>query len=368
MRRRLSLTFLALTVSCSHRPPADFAPDPGLVERIREIRIYPAARRACPGEVIPTSYEAVLDDGSRLRFETEYDEDRPPRLHVVFLESWSAEAEAQRDGDWRTSRDPLASAVTGFRLAATLKVRPRLTTSTVVEPDYRCLPHVFGFEGAPGDRGEAGGDGPDVTVRLALLRSPFYERLIVAEVEVGAAPPFYVLADAELIPPREWLVMESRGGRGGRGLDGVRGRAGSPGAAGCPGQPGSPGGPGGNGGTGGPGGRGGRITIVAPSEEPFLSGLVDARSVGGAGGKSGRGGDGGPGGKGGAADTRGENRTCAPGPDGQAGPKGSAGSDGPEGPSGLRAQVITVPTADVFGTRVPPELGDLIRYNEERRE
>src|SRR5512145_2297155 len=53
--------------ACSHKPPPDFAPDPGLVARIDSIRmIVPAA--ACPGTTIPASYEAVLDDGSLVPF------------------------------------------------------------------------------------------------------------------------------------------------------------------------------------------------------------------------------------------------------------------------------------------------------------
>ena len=49
--------------------------------------------------------------------------------------------------------------------------------------------------------GQAGGNGPDVTVRLAILRSPFYDKLFVAGIQVGLAPPFYVLQDASAVPP-----------------------------------------------------------------------------------------------------------------------------------------------------------------------
>src|SRR5919198_953969 len=91
--QRLSSTLLALTVlGCSHKPPADFAPDPGLVAQIQDIRMVTAAPRACPGWVLGASYEAVLTDGSRIPFSRTYDKDHPPRLHVVFLERTSPDA------------------------------------------------------------------------------------------------------------------------------------------------------------------------------------------------------------------------------------------------------------------------------------
>src|SRR5438093_12901385 len=81
---RLFLTMVVF--GCSHKPPEDFAPDPGLVGQIRDVRIVTAYARACPGSTIPTTYEAVLADGSRVPFSRTYDKKHPPRLHVVFLE------------------------------------------------------------------------------------------------------------------------------------------------------------------------------------------------------------------------------------------------------------------------------------------
>src|SRR5207247_10292212 len=97
---RLSLTSFAATVlaSCSHAPPPDFAPDPGRVAQIRDIRIITGYARACPGAVIPTSYEAVLADGSRIPFARSYDKKHPPRLHVVFLDRESPDAVSQQGG------------------------------------------------------------------------------------------------------------------------------------------------------------------------------------------------------------------------------------------------------------------------------
>jgi hypothetical protein len=274
----------------------------------------------------------------------------------VFLERSSAQAVPYGDGSWGAASDPFVSMTSGFELHAALRAKPDLSASARLDPDYTCLPHAWSFRGRTGRAGEAGGDGPDVTVRVAVVRSPTYPRLLVAAFEVGEGLPFYYVADAAIIQPRDWLIVETRGGRGGRGTDGPKGTAGTAGTQGCPGTPGGPGGNGGNGGSGGSGGRGGRMTIITAAEEPFLAGIVDARNAGGEGGEGGKGGAGGAGGKGGAA-IRPE---CAAGPDGQAGAAGAAGRDGVEGRPGLRPQVVTVPLADVFGTRIPPELAQLL--------
>ena len=276
--KRLGLAALVLVAACGpKRPPADYAPDPGLVGQIREIRMS-TNTRACPGESFSALYTAVLNDGSFVPFETRYDDKRPPRLHVTFLERYSPEATALENGSWNAHWNPLLSVSNGFHLSATLRAKPSLTTSAVLTPDYGCLQHAFGFRGSG-----AGASGPQVTVRLGIVQSPFYERLLVAGIEVEDAPPFYVIADANAVPPSDWLVIEARGSRGARGANGDNGVAGVAGQAGCPGGAGGPGGAGANGAPGGPGGRGGQITIIAPAEEPFLAGLVDALVPGGSG-------------------------------------------------------------------------------------
>ncbi len=235
--RRVVLVGIALTAACGpKRPPPSFAPDPGLVEQIRELRMS-TSLRSCPGESFGAVYTAVLNDGSLIPFETRYDKDHPPRLHVVFLERSSPDATPLEGGGWSTARDPLATAMTGFRLTASLKAKPSVTTSAVVTPDYTCLQHAFGFRGVG-----AGASGPQVTVRLGILQSPFYDRLLVAGIEVEEAPPYYLLADARAVPPSDWLIIEARGSRGARGAEGTAGVAGTNGQPGCPGGAGGPGG------------------------------------------------------------------------------------------------------------------------------
>ncbi|MSR07729.1 MAG: hypothetical protein EXR93_11790 [Gemmatimonadetes bacterium] len=140
----------------------------------------------------------------------------------MFLNRTSPDAVSTEGGDWVADPDPLQTVMTGFRLNAFLKLNPAVNGSKTLEPEYSCVPHAFGFEG--GDEGQSGYGGPDVTVRLNVLRSPFYAKLIVAAIEVAMAPAVYVGGDYNTVPPADWLVVESRGGRGGRGR--VSGRAG----------------------------------------------------------------------------------------------------------------------------------------------
>lgn len=352
------IALLAL-VGCAKKPPPDFAPDPLLLGRIREVRMRTWPERVCPGGRIQASYEAVLDDGSVVPFATTYDRKHPPPLHVVFLRLTSGEATGRQNGFWDTHPDPLLSATDGYRLSVFLRDNHSINAFTTVEPEYSCSPHVFAFEGSAGDgSGRTGAPGPDVTVRLDIVRSPFYERLLVAEIDVSAAPPFYVLADADVIPPADWLRIESAGGSGGRGANGTDGKQGAAGEPGCPGGPGGAGGAGGNGAAGGPGGPGGDVTVVVPATHALLAGIVEARAPGGrggAGGKPGEGGEGGPGGK-----ATGDARRCQPGQAGPRGPDGSAGANGPNGPAGPPMRIFTVPRDRVFGPHIPSRLAALL--------
>jgi len=344
--------------ACSNKPPPDFAPDPALVQRISEIRMYTDGEWVCPGNTIHASYDAVLDDGSVIPFDTRYDRNHPPALHVVFLRRTSREAAARQDGSWDTNSDPVISATTGFRLNAFLLANPAVNVNRVVGPEYSCTRHSFSFIGEAGQRGSAGETGPDVEVRLNVLSSPFYERLLVAGVRVGYAPTVYAFANADRVPPADWLIVESRGGPGGRGVNGAEGAKGAKGTDGCPAGTGGAGGRGGNGGVGGQGGPGGRVAVMVPSDQPLLAGLVETHSSGGLGGKGGAPGSGGAGGEGGDGMTGA--RRCTKGQAGPAGEDGVAGSAGPEGSLGPRAQIVTVPGFEVF---VDPRLQPLIDYS-----
>src|SRR2546430_17078668 len=62
--RRLRVTSFCLTffivAACSHAPPPDFAPDPGLIAQARDLRIGTTQARACPGGGTQASYAATL--------------------------------------------------------------------------------------------------------------------------------------------------------------------------------------------------------------------------------------------------------------------------------------------------------------------
>src|SRR3989449_6085407 len=211
---------LSVFAACSHKPPPDFAPDPALLAHIREIQIKTTAAAACPGAGIAAAYDAVLDDAPHVPFQHTYDKKHPPRLHMVFLDLSSSMARANSDGYWVMAQDPLLSAASGFELHAYLKAKPGIQGSVTVAPDYGCAPHAFGFAGEQGGPSQAGGNGPDVTVRIGRGRSPFYDRLIIVGVQVGMQAPFYELYDGRSVPPADFVVIESRGGRGGPGGSG----------------------------------------------------------------------------------------------------------------------------------------------------
>ena len=356
----IALALVSALAACAHKPPADFAPDPGLVARIKRIQIR-APHYACPGQTFPVYYDAILDDGTKIQFDWHYDSKHPPRLHVSFLDRSSDEARTVEDGGWTVSADPIQTVRTGYVLTATLRANPALADTARVAPEYSCLPHAFRFAGATGRRGMAGGDGPAVSVRVAIVRSPFYDKLLVAGITVENEPPVYILTDASTIPPANWLTLDSRGGAGGDGRPGLAGSDGVAGQDGCPGSAGGNGGNGGAGGSGAPGGRGGQVTILAPAELPYLAGIVAARSPGGSGGAGGKGGPGGKGGAGGKGTASPNGGRCADGPSGQNGADGAAGRDGPDGGWGPQPQILTVPLRDLFGPGAPPELLALVR-------
>src|SRR6266571_1831800 len=199
---------LSVFAACSHAPPPDFAPDPGLIARMREIQITTVQSRACSGTAVQASYDAVFDDGTHVPFQRTYDKKHPPRLHMVFLDLSSSMARANNDGYWVMAQDPLLSAASGFELHAYLKAKPSIQGSVTVAPDYGCAPHAFGFAGEQGGASQAGGNGADVTVRIGRGRSPFYDRLIIVGVQVGMQAPFYELYDGRSVPPADFVVIE----------------------------------------------------------------------------------------------------------------------------------------------------------------
>lgn len=353
-----------LVVARSHAPPADLAPDPVLVGQIRDILIIPGDGGACPGAKIGTNYVAVLSDGSRMPFARSYGSKHPQPLYVAFLDRTSPDAVPRADGDWMAARDPLATVSTGFRLTASLRAKPSITSAIGVPPSYGCLPHSLSYQGTPGGiAGMSGGDGVDVTVRLAMVRSPLHDTLYVAGIQVGSAAPFYTLRDGSRLTST-WLFVESQGGTGGDGLAGASGVDGASGAPGCPAQPGWSGSSGLQGGAGGGGGRGGNLRIMVFEEQAFLAALVEDSSPGGSGGAGGPGGAGGRGGSGGKGMLDANNQWCSDAADGASGVAGPSGLAGSSGSWGSRSVIVKASAKDVFGPAAPPSLAALLERPE----
>ena len=116
----------------------------------------------------------LLDDGAIIPFATDYDDDYPPPLHMLFLNRHSPEATPRNDGGWATDRDPLVSVMNGFRLNAYMRANPSLSVTQTVEPDYNCQRNAFSFQGQRGSRGQIGGEPQPSgrTVSSDQLRQP----------------------------------------------------------------------------------------------------------------------------------------------------------------------------------------------------
>lgn len=337
-----------LLAACYTGPEPAVMPEPGQLARIRHLRIE-APAGACPGKAFAATYDGQLDDGSWL----------PHRLPPQLVRLESPDATPLVTGDWSPDPNPINSLNSGFQLIATLRADTTVTDTLVIPPEYGCLARGFRFEGAPGEPGSRGGVGPAVSVSVGVVRTHYYQALIVAGIRVLDAPPFYVVADASKVPPSGWISVVSVGGQGGIGAPGAPGRNGDRGGDGCPGDPGGQGQDGDPGGNGAAGGPGGQVTIIGPEDWPLFASLVDARSEGGRGGPGGQGGPGGEGGMGGRHPpvTR---LSCADGPIGPSGRRGSAGHDGPRGAPGPHPQIQAQPAKEVFGRDAPLALQVLV--------
>jgi hypothetical protein len=141
-----------------------------------------------------------------------------------------------------------------------------------------------GTRGSPGGPGGPGEPGPQLKVYVAMVKTPYYDKLVAARI-TGAVDDFLLFA------PERALLVHANGGRGGAGGNGGAGGRGGPGGPGNP--PGARGrdgaqGPGGHGGAGGPGGS---IDLVFDGRfVQELEAAIDARALGGGGGPGGAGG------------------------------------------------------------------------------
>jgi hypothetical protein len=303
---------------------------------IRALRIVPRTATACPSDVISASYEVVGDSGTRVTL---------GQRDLSLLKRSGIAAGAREDGAWQTAADPVASLYDGFHLTAVLASDTTVRADTVVVPTYQCLATATTITTEANTLPKAG------YVRLGTLRTPFYDSVVVASIEIEDRPPrAVVLGPSEM---RSGAITISAVGR-----DGAQGRGGAQGSDGGPCENGSRGN---SGDAGYPGAPGGQMDIILEAGAPWLADLV---SIDNRGGRGGAGGPGGYGGRAGAALGTG-GRPCSP----RQGSPGSPGLKGPDGSPGPLPKTTTIPRSllwygsplwnDITARRV---LGQLVEY------
>ncbi|HEY9230194.1 MAG TPA: hypothetical protein VIP11_26310 [Gemmatimonadaceae bacterium] len=310
--RRLSVVLIA-AAACGGGTPAASTPSPEPASRreITALTIVPRAASACPGEVISVEYKGRLANGSTVTLS---------RSEIASLARSGTAVEPRDDGSWQTDAQPLLSAFDGFRLSASLTGNPAVKADTVVRPTYECLAARNSIDLRPPRLNEFN----SAYVRVGLFRTPFYDSLVVAAVEVpgGGAHVF-------VIPPR---AMRSNVIR----ID-ATGRPGQPGRAGQRGADGGVcenGGAGEDGDDGAAGTSGGQVNIIVETESKWVERLIVISNAGGAGGPGGRAGEGGR-----AGSSQNGRGGCSP----KSGRMGRPGRQGPAGSPGPSPRTTTIP-------------------------
>jgi len=242
---------------------------------------------------------------------------------------------------WVPDKDVLKTADTGMGLRGWLESATSGKTmegEAQLKPVYDCQMEQK-IRGAKGRDGETGAPGPELTVSITTLSTPFYPDAALVRLD-WPGNRVYVISPSADKPVR----ITTFGGEGGRGKEGAPGEPGKDGkdateecATGQDGTNGTDGGPGGRGGDGGPGGP---IKVILDDANPDkLKGRLLLQSVGGpsgdrgAGGKPGRGGKGGEGGELKAGDPSCKPKDGKDGALGKFGPSGDQGRPGPTGPA-----------------------------------
>lgn len=329
----------ACGVSMSGCGPNEIGVDPRAVV---DVKVRPASGQAlfCPGDAFQVEVLAKMKDGSSC---SSTDESRVCMGQKGILKKDMVRVQASA-GSWSQRheftlvppRDPLETAA-GITLRGWLEgefkgVRAKsMEGEGEIKPVYQCIREkVFQADG-PLQPGQAGRDGPALTIAVTTLSTPYYPNAALIRVDDGSGLTYLVSASADQ-PAR----VVSRGQAGAKGASGAPGQPGIAGAAGAECAPGAGGGNGGNGmpgGNGGRGGAGGAIRIIYDEHaRDRLEGRVQVASEPGSGGAAGDGGAAGPGGAGGAAGP--VTAACQASPP-AAGPPGKPGMAGPPGVAGV---------------------------------
>lgn len=242
---------------------------------------------------------------------------------------------------WVPDKDVLKTADTGMGLRGWLESATggkSMEGEAQLKPVYDCQMQQT-IRGARGRDGEMGAPGPELTISITTLSTPFFPDAALFRLDWPGNRAYMISPSADK-PVR----ITTYGGEGGRGLEGAPGVPGRDGkdateecADGLDGTNGGDGGPGGRGGDGGPGGL--IRVILDDANADKLKGRLLVQSLGGPGGDRGPGGAGGKGGRGGEAGAlKAGDPDCKPrdgknGALGKFGPSGEQGRTGPNGPA-----------------------------------
>jgi len=307
IRRRTAAFAVALLIIACAGSSSSTTSGATVNEPFRAISIIPATSKACPGEIIATRYEATTAVGGRITL---------TGANLQLVERSGTSVNARSDGNWVADADPLSSAMTGFRLHAALKGDSTIRADTMVVPTYHCPQRPIIV--------------PAAYIRLGVMRSPFYDSIVVAAVELnGGTSQVIVLGPDDM---KGGTIRVDASGRDGR--PGARGRNGVNGASCEPGQPGD------DGEDGAPGGNGGRVDLIVQADAAWLANLVSVSNAGGRGGAGGQGGTGGQAGASGQSGaSRGRGATCSS----AAGRSGRPGRPGVNGTPGPASKISTIP-------------------------
>ncbi|MDI1443680.1 hypothetical protein [Polyangium sp. 6x1] len=344
LRRFASLPFVAalpLLVGCG---PSQAQIDP---KNVVNVSVRPASGQLlfCPGDPFQVEVVAKLKDGTSCSNVDPNKGCMSQKDTVISSNLVHIQGSSGFIGGgnfiWMPDKDVLKTADTGMGLRGWLESATSgksMEGEAQLKPVYDCQKEQQ-IRGAKGRVGEQGGPGPELTISITTLSTPFYPDAALIRID-WPGNRAYVISPSSDKPVR----ITSVGGEGGRGREGVSGIPGKDGVDakeecidGTDATDGTNGGPGGRGGDGGPGGL--IKVILDDANADKLKGRLLLLSVGGQGGDRGPGGDGGRGGKGGnAGPVRAGDPECKPkdgknGALGKFGPAGEQGRPGTAGPA-----------------------------------
>ncbi len=354
MTWKVATLALAFTAGCG---PALIEIDP---KNVVDVAVRPASGQLlyCPGDPFLVEVVARLSDGTSCSTRD------PSRgclgQRDVLLEPDQVRARAigasPQGGDDRfvfvPDGDPLATADTGVSLKAWIERRGVKSPEgdSKLKPVYDCRMESLFREAHPA-QGPAAAPGPEMTVAITSLSTPFYPDAALVRVDVSGQRLYFVSPSQDR--PVRLTTKGQTGSTGTLGAAGAAGAAGEDrsktagvcelGGAGLKGADGTAGGPGGDGGAGG-------VVHVQLDERAAdkLKKRVVIANLGGDSGAGGAGGPGGPGGPGGAGGPIGPDCTSTVGAAGEAGSAGAAGSPGKAGAAGPAPDEAAKPRETLF--------------------